>query len=227
MAVLLAYSARLVIKRSLQRQHSLPSSARRQKSNVPERPSEKSSQPLTQVSGKSLSTVRELSPQPFWERLGPLSEAFGAYARTQRRRPWATQIGTSLVVYLCGDLVAQKIDGEAYDPSRTLRHLTIGAICSIPAYSWWAADRFLTSDCEGANFRTGSSTLAAASIILPKSSLWLQRWWSIRLSSLPYSIATSSACRLCYLATALPMHGKGSGGQCPLASSTLANYGPQ
>jgi len=136
MAILPACSARLVIKRSLQRQHSLPSSAKRQKSNCPERSIEKSSTTLTQISGKSLSTVRESSPRPFWERLGPLSEAFGAYARTQNRRPWATQIGTSLVVYLCGDLIAQKIDGEAYNPTRTLRHLTIGGICSIPAYSW-------------------------------------------------------------------------------------------
>jgi protein Mpv17 len=135
MAILSACSARLVIKRSLQRQHSLPS-AKRRKSHCPEKSNEKSSTILSQVSGKSLSIVRETSPQPFWERLGPLSEAFGAYARTQKRRPWATQIGTSLVVYLCGDLVAQKIDGEIYNPMRTLRHLTIGGICSIPAYSW-------------------------------------------------------------------------------------------
>jgi len=222
--VLLAYSARLVIKRSLQRQHSLPS-ARRQKSSLSEGSSEKSSP--TKVSGKSLSTVRELSPQPFWERLGPLSEAFGAYARNQKRRPWATQIGTSLVVYLCGDLVAQKIDGETYNPLRTLRHLTIGGICSIPAYSWWAAERLSARDCEAANPCTGLCSLVAASTILPKSSLWLQRWWSIRLSSLPFSIAISLACRLCYQGTASSTHGKESSGRYPQASSILASCGPR
>lgn len=136
MAVLLAYSARLAVKRSLLRQHNLSSSAKRQKSKISERPEEKTPASIPKQSGKSLSTTRDLSLQPLWNRLGPLSEAFGAYARTQRRRPWATQVGTSLVVYLCGDLLAQHIDGEAYDPMRTLRHLTIGGICSIPAYSW-------------------------------------------------------------------------------------------
>lgn len=142
MGILVAHStpARLIIKRSLQRQHNISSSARRQQSNAPKRPTNKSSSPLTKASGKSLSTAKELSPRPFWERLGPLSEAFGAYSRTQKRKPYATQIGTSLVVYLCGDLIAQNIDGESYNPLRTLRHLTIGGICSIPAYSWWAAN---------------------------------------------------------------------------------------
>lgn len=144
MAVLPACSARLVVKRSLQRQHNLSSSAKRQKSNISEKAGEKPPAPFTQQSGKSLSTTRDLSPQPLWNRLGPLSEAFGAYARTQKRRPWATQVGTSLVVYLCGDLLAQNIDGEDYDPIRTLRHLTIGGICSIPAYSWCASKALYT-----------------------------------------------------------------------------------
>lgn len=101
---------------------------------------------------------------------GPIGRLGRRYARVQERRPYVTQLTSSLVVYLCGDLVAQlafpsdappslnsqKIggrieEGEAnqedaslsqekkttgYDPVRTLRHLTVGATSSIPAYKW-------------------------------------------------------------------------------------------
>lgn len=129
-------SFRLVVRRATQRQHTIVSPTKRQKSHAPERPSESSSSLPIKSQAKSISTAREVSLQPIWERLGPLSEVFGAYARSQKKRPWATSVATSLIGYLCGDLLAQKIDGESYDPLRTLRHLTIGGICSIPAYSW-------------------------------------------------------------------------------------------
>ena len=135
MAVMPTISARLLIKRSFLRQHTLPSS-KRQKSTVSEKPAEKHPPSSIKPQERPTSTAREIAEKPLWARLGPLSQAFSAYGRTQNRRPWATQLGTSLVVYLCGDLVAQQIDGEPYNPWRTLRHLTIGSICSIPAYSW-------------------------------------------------------------------------------------------
>ena len=131
----LIQSIRLICRRSAQRQNSFPSS-KRQKANIADTSTERSRSVSIKDQKHPTSSQPELPPQPFWERLGPLSEAFGAYARTQKRRPWATQVGTSLVVYLCGDLSAQKIDGDAYDPFRTMRHLTIGGICSIPAYTW-------------------------------------------------------------------------------------------
>jgi len=40
-------------------------------------------------------------------------------------------------VYLFGDLLAQEIGGERYNPNRTLRMLTIGAVASIPGYKWF------------------------------------------------------------------------------------------
>lgn len=57
------------------------------------------------------------------------------------------------MVYFCGDLAAQLFfsgdaqeekekedQGEnstaAYDPLRTLRHLTVGAVAAIPVYRW-------------------------------------------------------------------------------------------
>ncbi len=135
MGAISLYSARLIIKRSFQRQHNLPSPAKRQKSNTPERPNDQYPPSSIKVQEISTNSSRDL-PKPILERLGPISGAIGAYARTQQRRPWATQLGTSLVVYLCGDFLAQNIDGEPYNPWRTLRHLTIGLGCSIPAYSW-------------------------------------------------------------------------------------------
>ena len=74
---------------------------------------------------------------PLLQRLGPLSRAANAYDDIQKRRPWATQLCASLCVYFCGDMLAQYIDGERYDPLRTLRHLTIGAGASVPGYTWY------------------------------------------------------------------------------------------
>jgi len=39
----------------------------------------------------------------FWLRLGPLTRAAQAYARAQRKRPYVTQVCTSLFIYLCSD----------------------------------------------------------------------------------------------------------------------------
>ncbi len=39
----------------------------------------------------------------FWQRLGPLTRAAQAYARAQRKRPYTTQVCTSLLIYLCSD----------------------------------------------------------------------------------------------------------------------------
>lgn len=71
---------------------------------------------------------------------GPLGRLARAFARTQERRPYATQLGSSFVVYLCGDLSAQVYfpsspDAE-YDPWRTARHLACGLGSSIPSYEW-------------------------------------------------------------------------------------------
>ncbi|KAL2056380.1 hypothetical protein ABVK25_003403 [Lepraria finkii] len=142
MAILIHQSARLVLGRPIQRQHSLLSATKRQKATAADKSIEKPSKPRAfKEKSTEVPAVRDNSPPPFplpfWRRLGPVSDAFSAYGRTQRKRPWATQVGTSLVIYLCGDLAAQKIGGEDYYPWRTVRHLTIGAISSIPAYSWF------------------------------------------------------------------------------------------
>ncbi|KAL2855901.1 hypothetical protein BJY01DRAFT_196283 [Aspergillus pseudoustus] len=92
---------------------------------------------------------------------GPVGKLGRSYSRFQERRPYTTQICSSIVIYLCGDLSAQflfpekpaeqksvepseKGPGDAvveerggYDPWRTMRHLTVGIGSSIPSYNWF------------------------------------------------------------------------------------------
>jgi len=76
---------------------------------------------------------------PFWMRLGPLTRTVQAYGRAQRKRPWITQICTSLTIYFFADLSAQRINGKDYDVERTGRSLVIGGISSIPSFEWCAS----------------------------------------------------------------------------------------
>lgn len=78
-----------------------------------------------------------VSTIPLWQRLGPLTRAAEGYARAQRKRPLTTQLISSLVIYFCADLSAQNMSGSDYNPERTMRSLTIGAISSIPSYKWY------------------------------------------------------------------------------------------
>ena len=96
---------------------------------------------------------------------GPVGRLGRSYSRVQQRRPYTTQLCSSVVVYLCGDLSAQLLfptekpaqrqsemepstekkgdevdDGggwSSYDPWRTMRHLTVGVGSSIPSYNWY------------------------------------------------------------------------------------------
>jgi|SRR5271156_1317317 len=80
----------------------------------------------------------DIPPAVWYQRLGPITDFFSWFSRNQRNRPYTVQLCTSLVTYLCGDLLAQEIGGERYDPKRTLRMLLIGSISSIPGYRWYA-----------------------------------------------------------------------------------------
>ncbi|KAJ5162725.1 Mpv17/PMP22 [Penicillium coprophilum] len=94
---------------------------------------------------------------------GPVGKFGRWYARAQERKPYTTQFWSSIVIYLCGDLSAQMLfptevpaparsdseDGDVvargdretvsagYDPLRTLRHLCVGGLSSIPSYKWF------------------------------------------------------------------------------------------
>ncbi|KAE8442063.1 hypothetical protein EG329_003871 [Mollisiaceae sp. DMI_Dod_QoI] len=104
--------------------------------------------------GTSIPVPNTVATLPLWQRLGPLSKAFQAYGRSQRKRPYTTQFCSSLVIYFLGDLSAQNINGDEYDPKRTLRALIISMGSSIPSYRWFM---FL-----GHNFNYASKTLSLA-----------------------------------------------------------------
>ncbi|KAG9229041.1 hypothetical protein BJ875DRAFT_508177 [Amylocarpus encephaloides] len=87
--------------------------------------------------GASIPVPNTVATLPIWQRLGPLSTALQAYGRSQRKRPYTTQFCSSLVIYFLGDLSAQNINGDEYDPTRTLRALLISAGSSIPSYKWF------------------------------------------------------------------------------------------
>lgn len=77
-------------------------------------------------------------PSPLWyHRLGPVKDFFSWFSRVQRRRPLTVTLATSLTTYLSGDILAQEIGREKYDPYRTLRMLTIGTVASLPGYRWF------------------------------------------------------------------------------------------
>ena len=98
-----------------------------------------SSKPESDASSKEIPTPNMVSTAdvPFWLRLGPLTRAVQAYGRSQRKRPWVTQVATSLTIYFCADLSAQGIGGQDYDVERTWRSVIIGSIISIPNFEWY------------------------------------------------------------------------------------------
>lgn len=111
------------------------------KSNVTKRHNNTSGSPRTvaendPTSGTSIPVPNTVPTLPIWQRLGPVSSGLRAYGRSQRKRPYTTQFVSSLVVFFLGDLGAQRINGDEYDPARTGRALVIGGISSIPSYKW-------------------------------------------------------------------------------------------
>jgi hypothetical protein len=120
------------------------------------------------IEKKTLPNSDSQKPLHLWQRLGPVTKAFYGYGRAQATRPYVTQVVTSVVIYFCGDLGAQKIGEDAYDPWRAARNMIIGAVVSIPAYRWYCSAPYPTYN--GAKKHAGSCTLAALSITPPSSS---------------------------------------------------------
>lgn len=89
------------------------------------------------ATGNTIPVPNTVAIVPLWQRLGPLTTAFSAYGKSQRKRPLLTQFISSLIIYFCGDMSAQKINGDEYDPKRTLRALVISSGSSIPSYKWY------------------------------------------------------------------------------------------
>jgi len=141
-------TSRAVLRRAHFPTRQQPNITKRQNSNL--RPKAEDDP----ANGTSIPVPATVANVPIWQRLGPLSRGFQAYGRSQRKRPYATQFCSSLVIYFLGDLSAQNINGDEYDPKRTLRALLISAGSSIPSYKWFM---FL-----GNNFNYSSKVLSLA-----------------------------------------------------------------
>jgi dihydroorotate dehydrogenase len=123
---------RPLLRRQLHFLRTRPQGQRRGQSSKPDAQSKAKPPPEE----SQIPVANNVPTLPFWQRLGPLTRAAEAYARAQRSRPYVTQLCSSLVIYLCADFSAQNMNGKEYDPIRTGRSLTIGAISSIPSYKW-------------------------------------------------------------------------------------------
>lgn len=129
-------ASRAALRRSPQRHNLITKRQSHSNNNNPTTPR---STPVEDTSAVTTIPVpNTVATLPLWQRLGPLSRAFEAYGRSQRKSPYATQFYSSLGIYLLGDMTAQSISGEDYDPFRTMRALIIGAGSSIPSYKWYA-----------------------------------------------------------------------------------------
>ncbi|KAF4975593.1 hypothetical protein FZEAL_7646 [Fusarium zealandicum] len=96
-----------------------------------------SSPPKTPKTQDSIPVPSTVAPLPLWQRLGPLTTAGQGYARAQSKRPYTTQVVTAIVIFIFGDLSAQYVSGDEYDPARTVRNAVIGAAAAIPNYKWF------------------------------------------------------------------------------------------
>lgn len=120
--------------------------------NIPRRPNSNSSQKTrggdVDPTSSPVPVPNTVPILPIWHRLGPISRGFQAYGRSQRKRPYTTQFASSLVIYVLGDLSAQNINGDEYDPARTVRALIISAGSSIPSYKWYVTRLLKMNEIE-------------------------------------------------------------------------------
>ena len=124
----------------------------------------------TPEGGQTSAATARTIPGPSWLWLDPIVEPFRAYGRVQQRRPYMTQLVSSLIIYFIGDCVAQSITqpepsvqqektneadqvdekgwvqqwSDDRDWSRTMRALAIGGLSAIPSYRWflWLSNSF-------------------------------------------------------------------------------------
>ncbi|KAF2670820.1 hypothetical protein BT63DRAFT_423117 [Microthyrium microscopicum] len=78
-------------------------------------------------------------PAFFW--VDSLSAPLRAYTRAHKKHPYLVQFGTTLIIYLVGDISAQRINRtspeDKHDPMRTVRSLIIGGLAAVPGYRWF------------------------------------------------------------------------------------------
>jgi hypothetical protein len=151
-----------------------------------------------------------------------IGKSLGAYSQIQAKRPYTTQICTTIVIWLCGDLSAQFLfssndvrdeeiksstqcretqknlpGSQGYDPWRTARHLTVGIVASIPSYEWYVKGRLNQKVFWNMLMTTGSCFSTAGSTLPQALPRLPPRSLFNRPSSRPSSTPTFSLCNLC------------------------------
>jgi hypothetical protein len=126
------------------------------KTNTESSPTTAPSAPAAPAAAAAGAAAAPLKARSVWDvvKAGPVGRFGEWYTNVQFRRPYTTQLASSFIIYLAGDLSAQLIfpseakpsdesekDGEkvssgGYDPLRTLRHLTVGVVSAIPSFKW-------------------------------------------------------------------------------------------
>lgn len=81
----------------------------------------------------SPTSLTQSAPRLF---LRPFLRLFNWYARQQKTRPYITQLWSTPLIFCIGDLSAQGIGDDDYDPQRSIRAIAVGAVISIPNYMW-------------------------------------------------------------------------------------------
>ena len=135
-----------------------------------------SSQRSLKEEDKPAPLVAKISPRrSIWQHVSPRVIA-KSYARAQEKRPYTTQICSTITIWCCGDLLAQRIEGEGYNPWKTLRNIVIGCSAAIPNYKWYRimrrlgyilcslADRFMYLG-QSFNYSSKFKSLAAKVIV--------------------------------------------------------------
>ena len=129
--VLMYNSLRTIVRKPMRLHQWVSPIQLRPKATLTEKAILKGSQSGTQISKSDAGYGQQL-----WHRFGSPYKLFQAYGRAQEKRPYATQVGSLVLIWCCGDLLAQNMEEEDYSPWRTLRHMVIGAIMAIPGYNW-------------------------------------------------------------------------------------------
>lgn len=114
----------------------------------------------TQKASMSTTSTAQTIPMAASYWLAPFKVPVRHYIAMNQRRPYVTQLLSTLTIWLVGDILSQYIVwspedredkvgekgktpgaaptfSEAYDPKRTFRSLIIGGIASIPSYRWF------------------------------------------------------------------------------------------
>ncbi|KAI3003335.1 hypothetical protein CBS147346_5475 [Aspergillus niger] len=93
--------------------------------------------------------IEKSRPKTPWE---PVLAFFDWYSYSQSRRPYATQLCLTPLIYCVGDFSAQMIGDDDFDYRRSLRSILIGLVIAIPSREWFL---FL-----GRRFNYSSSSLS-------------------------------------------------------------------